>query len=389
MPIEFLCPGCRQLLQTPDDTAGMQATCPHCGQTMLVPGGEPPPSALPMHPPASGVSGPGETPGSGSHHEANQLIPPPGAEPESGSGSDSAAVVPPPGSGLGSGAGSGFVPGGSSVVSGSGSSLEREVPESNLATDQAPSLGTPPAVEQPANIALPETETEPAPFAPPPPFQYDEDHLGSPAPDRFAIYPALAYGWEIMKANFNAFFVGAVLFGMASVFVLPLPFMIAGLGALAVRAARGMHPEIGVSLEGFNDMGSTLTKMGLWLGLTLVVHAPLVGFWLFLNWSGIPGLRVLGMLVMLAGGILYGVRLGWVPFAVLERPHLNFSQLINHSLEISKDRTWELIQLAGLSYCAILATIWGFCVGIVFFGIPIALGIGGSTYVLLTREAGK
>lgn len=37
MPIEFRCIGCQKLLRTGDDTAGLQAQCPNCGATMVVP----------------------------------------------------------------------------------------------------------------------------------------------------------------------------------------------------------------------------------------------------------------------------------------------------------------------------------------------------------------
>jgi phage FluMu protein Com len=37
MTIEFHCPHCEKLLKTADDKAGVQANCPRCGETVLVP----------------------------------------------------------------------------------------------------------------------------------------------------------------------------------------------------------------------------------------------------------------------------------------------------------------------------------------------------------------
>jgi hypothetical protein len=37
MPIEFRCSGCSKLLRTPDESAGKQARCPHCGAIVDVP----------------------------------------------------------------------------------------------------------------------------------------------------------------------------------------------------------------------------------------------------------------------------------------------------------------------------------------------------------------
>ena len=37
MPIEFRCVRCDKLLRTGDDTAGRQAKCPSCGETVTVP----------------------------------------------------------------------------------------------------------------------------------------------------------------------------------------------------------------------------------------------------------------------------------------------------------------------------------------------------------------
>ena len=42
MPIEFHCSNCGKLLRTPDDSAGRQAKCPACGQTVAVPTATPP-----------------------------------------------------------------------------------------------------------------------------------------------------------------------------------------------------------------------------------------------------------------------------------------------------------------------------------------------------------
>ncbi len=38
MPIQFRCPQCNKLLQTPEDAAGKQAKCPECGALATVPG---------------------------------------------------------------------------------------------------------------------------------------------------------------------------------------------------------------------------------------------------------------------------------------------------------------------------------------------------------------
>lgn len=40
MPIEFRCPACGKLLRTPEDAAGRQARCPHCGGVCDVPRGD-------------------------------------------------------------------------------------------------------------------------------------------------------------------------------------------------------------------------------------------------------------------------------------------------------------------------------------------------------------
>jgi uncharacterized RDD family membrane protein YckC/DNA-directed RNA polymerase subunit RPC12/RpoP len=37
LPIEFHCPFCDKMLRTPDEKAGMQATCPGCGEKVFVP----------------------------------------------------------------------------------------------------------------------------------------------------------------------------------------------------------------------------------------------------------------------------------------------------------------------------------------------------------------
>jgi hypothetical protein len=37
MPIEFRCSGCSKVLRTPDESAGKQARCPHCGAVVDVP----------------------------------------------------------------------------------------------------------------------------------------------------------------------------------------------------------------------------------------------------------------------------------------------------------------------------------------------------------------
>lgn len=44
MPIDFRCPQCGKLLQTPDNTAGRQAKCPQCGTAVIIPS---PPAAAP------------------------------------------------------------------------------------------------------------------------------------------------------------------------------------------------------------------------------------------------------------------------------------------------------------------------------------------------------
>lgn len=47
MPIEFRCPGCSKLLQTPDQAAGKKAKCPQCGTITDVPASGAPASDLP------------------------------------------------------------------------------------------------------------------------------------------------------------------------------------------------------------------------------------------------------------------------------------------------------------------------------------------------------
>src|SRR4029079_10112918 len=39
MTIEFHCPHCDKLLKTADDKAGVQASCPGCGEAVIVPTG--------------------------------------------------------------------------------------------------------------------------------------------------------------------------------------------------------------------------------------------------------------------------------------------------------------------------------------------------------------
>ncbi len=313
MPIEFLCPQCQALLQTPDDSAGMQATCPQCNLTMLVPA--PAPAVAPAPQPDAG---PAPLP----HSAETPAAPAPAASTSSKT----------------------------------------------------------PAAPPPSSASIPQ-------FQPPEPFEPLQPVR--PTPRRFTVYSALAYGWEVMKGNFNAFFLAAIVFASLGGCLPLLPLLLAGMGALAVRAARGSQPEVGVVFSGMNDLPRVVTMMTLWVGLTATLHLPLAALWFMMLTTKFPVAQLLGGLMFFVGGMLYGVRLGWVPFAVIDRPHLSFSQLVEHSLAISRGKTLDLVFLAALTYFTLLATVWGFFVGFVFFGIPIALGVGGATYVLLVRDSGK
>ena len=307
MPIEFLCPNCEMLLQTPDKSEGMQATCPRCSTMMLVPAA----SAEATAPPISSGNPP-----------LSQHI-----------------AVPPP----------------VSVADPSGfedrHSFLRKVPRQ-----------------------LYNEEDE------------EDDELLHGPPLRFSVHGALAFGWEVMKENFHSFFIAAIILALGSCLLVPIPILLAGMGALSVRAARGLQPEVGVALAGFNQMQRVFTLMSMWMALMLVLHLPLFFIWGLLFATGVPLLKLIGALIFAGGGIMFGVRLGWVPFAVVDHPEWSFSQVVEHSTRISRNRTWDLVQLAALSYFAIWATLWGLCVGILFFGVPIALGMGGSAYVLLVKD---
>jgi hypothetical protein len=75
MAIEFRCPQCQRLLQTPDSTAGKQAKCPDCGAICVIPAASvPPPESGPPIEPAPGQEGspfaPGSQPGPAGAYQA-------------------------------------------------------------------------------------------------------------------------------------------------------------------------------------------------------------------------------------------------------------------------------------------------------------------------------
>ncbi|MBN1910868.1 MAG: hypothetical protein JW818_14075 [Pirellulales bacterium] len=50
MPIEFACPQCKEMLQTPDGTAGQMTQCPLCHSAVQIPAGRPPVGGYPTQP---------------------------------------------------------------------------------------------------------------------------------------------------------------------------------------------------------------------------------------------------------------------------------------------------------------------------------------------------
>ena len=375
MPIEFLCPQCNQLLQTPDDSAGLHAICPQCSLTMLIPdprasGGPPPiPPPVPSAPVAdSDQAAPAQPPEQYPTFVEYQPSPPPSSIP----------VYESPAPAPGSASGLSNASAGNSGLSAGGSSLGPSSSGISAAARRSGPIPTPaasaPALQRASDSSGSSASTSaPAAAAP------------------FRVHAAMAAGWEVMKANFNTFFIAALVFGISLATVLGFlvagPILAAGMGAIAVQAARGGKPNVSVLLSGMQDFRPIFGRMLLWCLLMAACQLPFLLLTWALSLTGLSIATTLGGLVMLGACIVVSSRLGWVPFAILEQPQLNFSQLLTHSLDISRGKTAELIKLAAMTYCAMVATIWLLCVGVVLVGIPIAMGIGGATYVLLVRDA--
>lgn len=391
MPIEFLCPQCNQLLQTPDDSAGLHAICPQCNLTMVIPdprpgGGAPvapppvPSAALP-NPPVPSASASAAAPG-GVASPGQEQPPFPNFVEYTPSPPSSLPVYesPPPATSAPSGLTN--EPAGNSSLAAGGSSISSAARRSG------------PIPMPPGSSSALRRASEAAGSRGPQPASPSPTTTGS-AVIPFRVNAAMAAGWDVMKANFNAFFIAALVFGIAMVVSLPTvvgflvvaPMLAAGMGALAVQAARGAKPNVSVMLDGFQDFGSVFGRMFLWSLLMTACQLPFLLLTWMLSWTGLPIATTLGSLLLLGGCIVASSRLGWVPFAILEQPQLSFGQLLTHSLDISRGKTVELVKLSAMTYCAMAATIWALCVGVVLVGIPIAMGIGGATYVRLVRDA--
>lgn len=251
---------------------------------------------------------------------------------------------------------------------------------------------------------IPWDDSPPGPEESAQPFRHGWEELDPLAPEGFSVHGALWFGWRLFRARFFPFFVGNLLswaliaawaatswsahgriggdaLSLAAGGALFL-FMSAGWAALAVHAAHGELQGPAAFLSGLKRPIRVLKVLGAWSLITLLWHAPFLCVWWSLWQYGSAFWQLMGGLAVLAAGILSGVRIGWVPFALWEYPEADFRTLLRHSLEISRGRTAELLQLAFLTYFALA----GLAVAIPVFALPLAMGIGGAAYVLLARE---
>lgn len=453
MPIEFLCPQCNTVLETPDGSAGMQARCPTCEVLLLVPvsrtsGGEaaltpqdgtsrttiaaPPPQPTPegagrppAPPPAAAPRGPAPTPGEPPTSGSPDATPPPlqsslAARSTFAAAADQDASRAPTGETAPAAATA-------SPVNSPAEYALAPPPPSTLTPPAAPAPPAAPTPPPALAVAAPAAHRTPPPqspagagpsspaspegtpvagaaFALADPPVFSPLQLLRPTPPQFSVGWALAYGWHVLRTNFKAFFWGNALslvivvvagflfatqgvaspLGVGAVIILtPLAaIMASGWAALAIHGARGLRPTLMVGLLGFPHLLQVLSVMAQWSLVTLVWHLPFVVIWVALAWTGKPFWELVGGLIVLAGGILCGVRIGWVPFALWEYPEAGFVELAQYSLAISRGHTWSLIQVAILTYFAMAGT----SLAAPFVALPLAMGIGGATYTLLARD---
>lgn len=360
MPIEFLCPQCKTMLATPDGTSGLHAQCPTCQLTMVIPDLEsrPPSETAVLNTAVLNNNGEKEDdPESTDQLEAVGLAP----------NRQSGVWVPP-------------------------EDADEEFPP-------PPPLPRPPkpALDLPSSTwSLISEAASPVPMNPKQLFQ--------PAPSRFSLQFALSYGWKLFTKHWKLFVlasalvIGILLFhatiiwtntllspgGIAStLFVVAfLPVILASLAAMISRAARGLNPRLPILILGFFFYWRIFRLMTLWLCFLVLCHLPVVVLGVFcVSFNFIP-LKLLGIAILLIGSVLIWIRIGWVPFIVMERPDDNLFGMIRFSWQISSGKTFELLQTILLMVCAMCGTL-------LLLGIPIAMGIGGGTYVLLTRDHAK
>jgi hypothetical protein len=356
MPIEFVCPKCKTLIATPDNSAGQTARCPQCQLSMAVPqlASKPAsPKALPVRPDDEyNVLAEDDT-------RAFQLV---GLEPDLAESAvwQNETAQPPS--------------------------------DDDGSSEPGRSGDTPPPKRSKGSqrnwLALSEPK-----------------QLASPAPERFELSLALAYGWRILGRNFlplvlvnvivlsvlvtmtwaliqsasNAIWLAGLL---ASLLILwPISILPA---LVSIRAARGLPtgPVMVASL--FAAGWRILPSLGAWLALV---------FGLIIGWSIliVAANERAGVLVALAVGLvglfvtlLLMARLAWVPLVACDHPQDTLPQHFATSIAISQGETLESLVLFGLLLCAVV----GLLPLVPLLGLPLAWSVVGASYVLMARGKG-